>query len=42
LTHLPSGWCNIPIVKRWVVNQDHVEGFLTMKEYTSTHIETIN
>jgi hypothetical protein len=33
---------NTLIVKRWVVNQDHVEGFLTKQEYISTHIHTIN
>jgi hypothetical protein len=24
------------------VNQDHVEGFLTKREFTSTYIQTIN
>jgi hypothetical protein len=30
--------CNTPIIKRWVVNQDHVKGFLMKQECTSTHI----
>jgi hypothetical protein len=38
---LDARFCNTSIIKRRVVNQDHVEGFLMKQDYISTHIQTI-
>jgi hypothetical protein len=34
--------CNTLILKRWVINKNHVKGFLMKQEYISAHMQNIN